>query len=178
MEYVNQVTIAKPNWCVPAVLEMVLRHYGIECISQQDIAEQLKITPVENGISHKQWGAHVKDGTLNEFFQANNIPLKENYYPVSHILDELFFVDEIQRILKKSEVSIICGYTYERLFDIGDDVYQHVSIIVGATDDGHVEIIDPGPKNAGKKYVSAASLFDAIRAAKDGLWCIEPVNKD
>lgn len=64
-----------------------------------------------------------------------------------------FFVDEIQRILKKSEVSIICGYTYERLFDIGDDVYQYVSIIVGATDDGHIEIIDPGPKNVEKKYV-------------------------
>lgn len=77
MEYVNQITIAKPNWCVPAVLKMVLRHYGIECISQQDIAEQLKITPVENGISHKQWGAHIKDGTLKATPHNTN-PTKEN----------------------------------------------------------------------------------------------------
>lgn len=177
MKYVNQITIARPNWCVPAVLEMVLRHYGIKGIGQKDIAEQLEITPAEEGISREQWGARVKGGTLNEFFQSNGIPLIENYCPISHVLDEVFFVDEIQQILKKPKTSIICGYTYERLFNIGDGRYQHVSIIVDATDDGRVEIIDPGPKNAGLKYVNAASLFDAIRAAKDGLWCIEPIDK-
>ena len=34
-KYVEQIVIAKPNWCVPAVLEMVLTHHGIKSLSQR-----------------------------------------------------------------------------------------------------------------------------------------------
>lgn len=68
-KYVEQIVIAKPNWCVPAVLEMVLTHHGIKSLSQAEIAEQLDIVPAEEAIDHKKWGAQIKNNTINDFLR-------------------------------------------------------------------------------------------------------------
>ena len=69
--------------------------------------------------------------------------------------------------------SIICGYNYSWLFGNHKDTFRHVSIVVGTSQkDETILILDPGPKDAGFKYVRANDLYDAIRAGKDGLWCI------
>ena len=90
-KYVEQIVIAKPNWCVPAVLEMILTHHGIKSLSQAEIAEQLDIVPAEEAIDHKKWGAQIKNNTINVFFKANSIQLHENYLPIDCIQDDFFF---------------------------------------------------------------------------------------
>ncbi len=171
-QYVEQVVIAKPNWCVPAVLEMVLRHHGISTFSQKDIANHLNIIPMSDAVSHSQWGAKIKNHTINNLFRANSIPLREEYIPINQFMDEFYMLDRIVELLNQ-HISIICGYNYTSIFGHQEDSFQNVSIIVDASlESDNVLLLDPGPKDAGYKTVNAEHLFYAIRAANDGLWCI------
>ena len=172
MKYLEKVVISKPNYCVPATLEMVLKHNNIMSITQDDIAVQLQIIPAEENVVPEMWGAQIKDNTINDFFVSNGIALREKYIPISHFMDEFFLADKISELLLKN-VSIICGYNYSWLYGNHKDSYRHVSIIVGISlDNKTVELLDPGPKNAGYNTVRIDTLFDAIKAGHDGLWCI------
>ena len=62
--------IAKRNMCVPAVLQMVLKRFGI-VMDQTSISEQLGIVPDNDSNNPKIWGTHIYDNTLNDFFQNN-----------------------------------------------------------------------------------------------------------
>jgi len=110
-KYVEQIVISEPNWCVPAVLEMVLKHFGIDTFSQHEIAKQLDIVPATDEVEHKKWGAQIKEDTLNDFFNANRIPLHEEFIPIGHFMDDYFMVEKIQELLKRN-ISVICGYNY------------------------------------------------------------------
>ncbi len=165
--------IAKRNMCVPAVLQMVLKRFGI-VMDQTSISEQLGIVPDNDSNNPKIWGTHIYDNTLNDFFQNNSICLRENYIPINHFMDSVFLLDKLNELLPK-ETAIICGYNYSWLFGDKEDVFQHVSIIIDVNEDkNEVVLLDPGPKDYGVKSVSADKLYDAIREAHDGLWCIYP----
>lgn len=177
-KYVEQIVIAKPNWCVPAALEMVLKHFGIEAYSQEIIAEQFEIVPATDNMNHSKWGAQINNGTINSFFTANQLALYEKYIPITHFYDEYSMVEIVRELLQKN-TSIICGYNYTRLFGKGEDTFQHVSIIVELLAyDEEIRLLDPGPREAGYKTVKTVDLFYAIRAAQDGLWCIEEQKAD
>lgn len=170
-KYVEQLVIAKPNWCVPAALEMVLIHHGIKTLSQAEIAEQLDIVSAEENVDHKKWGAQIKKNTINNFFETMSIQLHENFLSINYFQDDFFLEEEIQKLLKNN-ISIICGFNYTWLFGNKEDTFQHVSIIVDILQDSKVLLLDPGPRDAGYKTVKIQDLFYAIKAAKDGLWCI------
>lgn len=170
--YLEQIVVSEPDWCVPAVLEMVLRHHGIDKFSQKTIARQLKIMPASDELDHRRWGTQLDGNTINEFFASNGIRLHEVFIPVGHFLDDYFMVEKVQELLMDN-ISIVCGYNYTWLYGNQEDTFQHVSIITGVLSRGNeVEILDPGPKEAGYKIVKADDLYYAIRAAGDGLWCI------
>lgn len=171
-KYLEQLVISEPNWCVPAVLEMVLKHHGIDTFSQQDIAKQLNVVCATDEVEHKNWGAQIKVNTLNNFFAANMIPLHEEYIPIKHFIDDYFMTEKIQELLE-NDISIVCGYNYTWLYGNREDTFQHVSIITEVISEGNeVCLLDPGPKDAGYKTVKAGDLYCAISAARDGLWCI------
>lgn len=175
IQYTTDVIVAQPNYCVPAVLEMVLNHYGIFSFTQFDIAQQLNIVPANDNVDPKLWGAHISDNTLNHFFTQKGIALREHFTSIHNFMDEDFMVTEIASLLSKG-ISIICGYNYTWLFGNKEDCFGHVSIIVGISDNGKmVDLLDPGPKNAGYKTVPSYDLFSAIKARHDGLWCIQQV---
>ena len=170
--YIQKPVVAKPNYCVPAVLEMVLMHYGIQGITQDNIAAQLTIVPENKGVEHINWGAHINDNTINLFFQKNGIELIEKYIPINQIMDSYFFEEKVRDLLHQ-KISIICGYNYTWLFGNREDSFRHVSIIVDTCSESEkILILDPGPKDSGYKYVSTEDLYYSIKAGKDGLWCI------
>lgn len=170
--YVKQPVIAKRNYCVPAVLQMVLEHYGIDNFTQESIASQLHIISDDDDIPHINWGTQIDNNTLNNFFQNNGIALHEKYIHIGHFMDDYFFQEALPNLLKES-VSVICGFNYTWLYSEGEDTYRHVSIIVNFNSQTEiVTLLDPGPKNAGYKEVSAYKLYQAIKAGGDGLWCI------
>lgn len=171
-KYLEETVISKPDFCVPATLEMVLKHHNIMHLTQDDIAAQLQIVPAEDDVAHEMWGTQIGKNTINDFFISNGLALREKYIPISHFMDEFFLADEIAYLLH-NEVSIICGYNYSWLYGSHGDTFRHVSIIVGISmDNREVELLDPGPKNAGYNTVRIDTLFDAIKAGHDGLWCI------
>lgn len=170
-KYVDQIVISEPNWCVPAVMEMVLKHNGIGMFSQWDIAKQLDITPAKDEVDHKKWGAQIKKETLNDFFKKNMLPLHEEYIPIAHFLDDVFMVEKIEELLKNN-ISVVCGYNYMWLYGNQEDTFQHVSIITEVMPNNELRLLDPGPREAGYKNVNAEDLYYAIKAAHDGLWCI------
>lgn len=171
-KYVKQVVTAKRNYCVPAVLQMVLEHHGIFGLTQDIIANQLDIVPDNEKVDHIYWGTQIANNTLNNFFEHNGINLYEQYMNINTFMDDYFFQETIVDMLKK-EISIICGYNYTWLYGNREDTYRHVSIIVDFDSKTEkVTLLDPGPKDAGYKEVTVDKLFIAIKAAKDGLWCI------
>ncbi|OUO37945.1 C39 family peptidase [Flavonifractor sp. An306] len=173
-KYVINNVIAEQNWCVPATLEMVLKHFGFMDITQYDIAKQLIIVSDQECIDHKKWGAQIKTNTLNNFFSKNHIPLIEEYIPISHFIDDFFMIDKLEELLAKG-ITVVCGFNYTYLYSSREDTFQHVSIITEVVKGGReVTLLDPGPKDAGYKTVRAEDLFLAIQAAGDGLWCIKP----
>lgn len=175
MQYTNDVVVAKPDYCVPAVLEMVLKHHNVSLLSQDEIAQQLNILHADDSIDPKLWGAHISNGTLNHFFTKNDIPLHEHYISIHNFMDEYFMGEAISSLLDQGN-SIICGYNYTWLFGKKEDRFGHVSIIVGISDNlDRIELLDPGPKNAGYKTVESYDLYSAIKAYNDGLWCIQSV---
>lgn len=107
----QQVVIAKLNWCVPAVLEMVLQHHGISTFSQKDIANQLNILPMSDAVSHSQWGAKIRGHAINNLFRAYSIPMYEEYILINQFMDEFYMLDRIVELLSQ-RISIICGYNY------------------------------------------------------------------
>ena len=172
-KYVEQIVVAEPNWCVPAALEMVLKHHGINSLTQWEIAGCLDIVPASDKVEHNKWGAKIKQNTLNDLFVRNAIPLREKYISISQFMDEFFMSQKLAELLLRN-VSIICGYNYTSLFGCREDFFQHVSIVVDILPDfSGILLLDPGPKDAGYKVVKSDDLFYAIKAAKDGLWCIE-----
>lgn len=170
--YVKQPVTAKPNYCVPAVLQMVLEHHGIYGFTQESIASQLVIYPDHDNIPHENWGTQISSHTLNDFFSQNGIALREEYIHIGHFMDDYFFQEALPGLLRKT-VSIICGFNYTWLYSQGEDTFRHVSIITDfepATET--VTLLDPGPREPGYKSVSAYKLYQAIKAGDDGLWCV------
>lgn len=90
-------------------------------------------------------------------------------------MDGCFLGDEIYNLLQKG-ISIICGFNYTWLHGNQVDTYRHVSIIVDFNPKSEmVTLLDSGPKEAGYKEVSVDKLYQAIKAGKDGLWCINEI---
>lgn len=170
--YVLSPVVAKQNYCVPAVLQMVLEHYNIQGFDQDRIATNLSIVNDDDDIEHVKWGTQIEKDTINNFFLSNQINLQENFISINQFMDDYFMSNKIKDLLQNN-MSIICGYNYTWLFGDREDTYRHVSIIVDIDMKAEkILLLDPGPENAGYKYVFAEKLFYAIRAGKDGLWCI------
>lgn len=173
MNYIENIVIAKPDYCVPAVLEMVLKHYNISNITQDDIAAQFTINQSIYESNPDLWGIIIEKNTINEFFRKNNFSLVEEFISINSYLDEYFMAEKIAQLLSE-KFTVICGYNYSWLFGNRDNTFGHVSIITEITPNyDKVKIIDPGPKNPGIKWIDTYSLYCAIKAKRDGLWCIK-----
>lgn len=165
-----KIVVAKKEYCIPAVLEMVLNIYDIKSLNQDDIASQFTINSSQN-TPEEEWGIVLDNNSINNFFERNDIPLVENFISINQIYDEYDFVDRVKKELLNSV--IICGYNYSYLYGNKDRNFSHVSIILDISDDcKSVYILDPGPKESGFKWVDLYDLYLAIKNRKDGLWCI------
>lgn len=167
----NEIVAVRSGYCVPAVVEMALRYYDYQIFNQEQIAQELIRITEQNYETFLIEGMKLKQGDLNKFFAENNFKIAETYISFHHILDEVDFIEKCLSELKMG-VFLICGYNYSRLWESKNKSAQHVSVIIGIEDERSVLIYDPGPEDFGIKKVLADKLWDAIRAANDGIWCI------
>ncbi len=182
--YKNEYVTANNFLCVAAILENILINIGKKDLNQFQIAELIGLNipaSEKNNIITKnvtitkdenKCGMVFDDYGLNSFFKANNINLKEEYYPINTMEDWEFEQKLIFEISNK-ESFLIVGYNYSVLFKEQLAQYGHVSLVLGI--DKHIPetlIFDPGPKNVGTKIVNTYDLYSAIKAKKDGIWVI------
>lgn len=169
--------ISQPFLCVAAILETVLRNYGIASLSQVEIAEFFGVNvplhyegEVKNILKTDDinlYGIRVQKNGINTFFDHYKLPLTENYISVFTFNDWQF--EDIVKDNLKNNSHIVCGFDYGRLYDTIDIGLGHVSLITAASEN-KITLLDPGPRGAGSKQVDIDDLFLAIKAKKDGLW--------
>jgi hypothetical protein len=175
---------AEPNLCVPAVLETVLKFYGIDCFDQHDLASFFTVhvpshtKQVEKNIviddNPRNWGIIIENNGINRLFRRLHIPLKEKYFSISKIIDEVSFEETLNSILDNGNIAI-CGYNHSALYGRNDGEFRHVSIIASLDKDSEEVIIaDPGPEGYGMQRVKIENLFFSTRRAGDGIWEIGP----
>ena len=178
-------TIAENYFCVPAVLETVIKSEGYHNIDKYSIAEYFGVTlPSHHGSLIKninysdkaeELGIVLKTDSINKFFNSFNIALIENYVKYS-IVDRDFFVDFIRDVLLSGK-HIICGFEYYSLYDKTNsttkDYAGHVSIVFNVDlEKNTIFLLDPGPRLPGVHAVLSDDLYYSISKANDGLWVI------
>jgi predicted HAD superfamily Cof-like phosphohydrolase len=175
---------AEKYFCVPAILETILKKIGFLEIDQIEIGNFLGINvPVGYNDYPKAcknvhfsskinlFGVVLKNDSLNNFFKSYNIPLIEEYRSINTIA-EYDFIDLINDLVNY-DCMIICGFNYSSLFSNGEKKIGHASLITSVESyKNEFTILDPGPKDFGFKNVDAEKLYDAIRSMDDGLWII------
>ncbi len=169
----------KPYCCVPASIAMILNRRGINCGSQDEIGYFLGlIVPREKTSLFKKvrtgkkpgagYGTQVskKQYSINHYFQKNNIPLKERYFPPEKIGNIKKFI--ISNIRKNNDI-IVC-FNNKKLHGKGD--WGHVSLVQEITNED-VFLIDP---TKFKIKVKLSKLIEAMKyhgkKNRGGVWLI------
>lgn len=180
-----KLIIAKPYLCMAAVLQTIILYLTGRPIEQEDIANYLgvylpcnfKSTLVKTAHTRKndKWGIVLRDRSLLKLFKHYSLPLDEEFLPISTFSD-WSFDDVIHTVLQEKHASIMCGYDNSLLSNGISGNIGHVSLITGIRK-SKIEIIDPGPFNAGTKLVDSYALFKAIHSKHDGLTIIRKINE-
>lgn len=179
--------VARPFFCVAALMEMILKAELINGLGQDDIAEYFGVNippdfegaPISNVIrtpDSTKWGIVTGKDGINEFFKEFNLPFTEEYSSI-RLFQDWMFEDELELALKK-DVHVICGYEYGSLFPESETAASmgHASIILSISDpngESRVSLYNPGPLSPGVKEVRCYDLFSAIHARNDGVWKIK-----
>lgn len=177
-----ELIVADSYLCIPATLQTILKSEGfIPLISQYKIADYFAINVpldyknknlknINRTSDSKEWGIKLKKESINSFFKFYKIPLHERYIPINTLQDWEFSDTIINAINEKKH--IVCGYSYNLLYNNKKGNIGHVSLITGISDN-EIEILNPGPDNSGFQRVDLYQLYNSIRLKKDGLWLIE-----
>ncbi len=115
--------IQKKYCCVGACLEMILNRHKIKNSGQEDIAYQLGlIVPEEEKQNYQKvrvgkkpiagYGTQIqeKEYTINNFFDKNNINLKESYYYITDYKEAKEFLEKNNN--KDILIIVHCGTLY------------------------------------------------------------------
>jgi len=175
MEFV----VAEKRLCFAALLETMFKSFGVERLSQLDIAEYLGVTLPSNDLLLRKienvklsdnpydWGMNPNHKELETLLLKEGINIEFQYIPAKS-QEDWSFEDWIRTEINSS--NIICTLEYNTTFDIADkNLYGH-AILLNRVDGEAVEIFDPGPENAGIKKVPFYELFVASKRMNGGLW--------
>ena len=179
MEYKNKLIvsphkynliIAKPYYCVPAVLQMIAEIYPTTTdLTQEEIARIFIVKqPLDNNdIKTNDYGVQITASKINTFIERFKLPLLEEYLSIFMILEWDF-----ARILTEMIMSgrhIMVAFSYGELYGSSEKDIGHVSLITAIEDQNNVVMLDPGPDRPGEKIVSLYDLYRAIHYKKAGL---------
>ena len=173
--------ISKNFLCVPSVLQTILLYHNIS-FNENEIKNYFTINIPENyenlkGIETNNpddYGIKLLNSTLNDFFKYFNFPLHEEYMSI-FVYEDWSFNDAIEDLLNTNN-HIVCGFSYGSLYNEPNNIsIGHVSIIT-KKNGAKIQLLDPGPKYPGLKYVDSYDLYVAIKTKKDGLWLISEVS--
>lgn len=162
-----------PYCCVCAAVESILNRHGYTQ-NQYDLANYAGIT-VSTGdfltlpkeltnvkISNVplDWGLHLYDNTLNDFFLQNSISLKETFIPANQLTDWNF---ESMFDAVAESYDILLFFSHGILYKEGkNNEVGHCALYIDKKDN-YIVYQDPGPSNIGLNSKNIDSMLDAIK---------------
>lgn len=173
-----EVVISAPYCCVCAVIESILKRHGFQQ-TQYDLAnfaglvvpdDELENLPKElTNLSTSNvvldYGIHLYSDTLNSFFQANGIPLRETYICPGYLSD-MNFEDVLKSTSEEFDVLLLFDYgvlhNEERSRNVGH------CVLYLSQEDRHLTYLDPGPRCMGVNTADIDDMLSAIKARKNG----------
>lgn len=169
----NMEIRAEEGYCLPAIMEILLKTFGYNDMDQWTIAQKLCELTRQDVSSFAKDGVIIKPDTLNAFFLRQGFKLHAQYTPFTEIYDEFAFECRLKNQCAQDSF-VFCGYNYSWLFNKRNGTANHVSAICAVDSEfGKVVMFDPGPSNWGYKTVTIEDLWYALKVAQAGIWCIK-----
>lgn len=163
--------VAKPNYCIPATVNMVLNCLGCVELTQDSIARCFDVN-TDPRTPENSWGISATELTVNRIRALLSVPLYEKYISINLLYNEYDLEQHIFKVLHQGAL-IICGYNYSALWGGSCSSFNHASVINAINiNEGHISLADPGPEGAGFKQVCSTDLYYAIKRGCGFLWCI------
>lgn len=120
----------------------------------------------------RDYGVHINERKLNDFFINTGIPINVSYYKASPYEDnpiDAFGNDE----LRKNKY-IIYTYSYGSLYhEPQNREVGHVALLDKVIAERTIIIYDPGPRNAGIKSVDRIDMYEAMCERNAGIYVFE-----
>lgn len=161
--YSYQPIQAKPFYCLPACLEIILKSIGV-LASQDYFGEQIGIeTASEKDL---KLGTNVQLSALNNIARLLNLEYFFTYLRAAEF-EEWMFEEKLAALLQQGD-HVICTLSAGRLYKNSDLELGH-AVVVKKLEAERVEIVDPGPKDFGFKTYSLEQLYVASRYREGGL---------
>lgn len=178
--------VAENYLCFLALLEMVIENEQEVMITQHDMAEEFGVTiPVGyelnvNNICYSnndnEYGVHLNEKILNEFFEKKNINIRATYFHINPFED--LEIDEYDKLELREGKYIIYTYSYGDLFRESDKLdIGHVALLWDVVSENELLIYNPGPRNAGIKKVNRHNMYDAMRCRHSGIYVLERIKE-
>lgn len=177
--------IAKNYLCFLALVEMIIEDtIGKSFINQEYLAEHFGITvPVGKEINirnlkysnkDRDWGVHINEKKLNEFFVNTGVPLRTEYIAVNIYEEE--DIDDINYEYMRKDKYIIYTYSYGELYhDMETYDVGHVALLDEVISERCIKVYDPGPKGCGHKVIDRHEMYDAMRAIRGGIYVFSKI---
>lgn len=174
--------VAENYLCFLALLEMIIEDELGVTITQRDLAEEfgviippgyeLNITNKCYGNNDNDYGVHLNETILNNYFEKKNISIRATYFHINPFED--LELDEYDNSELRRGKHIIYTYSYGDLFHENDKLeIGHVALLWEVASENELLIYDPGPRNAGIKKVNRHNMYDAMRYRHGGIYVLE-----
>lgn len=177
--------VQKPFCCIPACLKMILERRNISYGSQEEIGNKLglivpkkvrhhfKNVNTTSSIPVLKCGTRVifsKKPLINNFFEEEKIPLKEEYFKLKNIPDVKHFISE--NLMRRND--IIVFFHEKKLYGKGV-AWGHASLIE-AIENSTITLVDPKEGVPKRRQVSLIDLSKSIdyygEKNRAGFWLI------
>lgn len=177
--------VAKNYLCFLALLEMIIEDtIGATFINQDYLAEYFGITvPYDYKISIKnvhysnidrEFGVHIDENILNNFFVNVGIPMRANYITVNEFEENE--IDDINCDFLRKGKYIVYTFSYGALYREKDTYgFGHVVLLDKVISEDSLQVYDPGPRDCGHKIVNRHTMYDAMRYVRGGIYVFSKV---
>lgn len=165
----------QPFCCVPACMQMVLSRRNLPLFSQKYIGTELGLTLTGKKPS-AGWGTQVdkQEYSINAFFRKHNLPLQEEYLPVS----KLESIAEWAATQISGDNDILVCFNYGLLYENKYQTGQGHVCILDSIEKENAILIDPEESNRKYRRVKLEKLIDSMKLHgennRGGFWIISP----
>ena len=163
----------QPFCCVPACVQMVLSRRNLPLFSQDYIGAELGLALTGKKPS-AGWGTQVDklEYSINSFFRKHNLPLQEEYFPVSKLEN---IAEWTNKQISYDNDLLVC-FNYGLLYQNKYQKHQGHVCILDSMQKENAILVDPEESAQAYRHVGLKNLIDSTRLHGEnnlgGFWLI------